>query len=84
MKYIFLALIRFYQYFIAYPLQALSGFGTSCRFWPSCSEYAIGAIGKFGVRRGGWLALRRVLKCHPYTAGGYDAVPEIKPAPRTR
>lgn len=78
MKYIFIALIRFYQYCIAYPLQILSGLGTSCRFWPSCSEYAVVAIGKFGVLRGGWLVLRRVLRCHPYAAGGYDAVPEIK------
>ena len=84
MKYIFIALIRFYQHFITYPLQALSGPGLGCRFLPSCSEYAVVAIGRFGARRGGGLALRRIFRCHPYAAGGYDAVPEIKPASRTQ
>lgn len=46
-----------------------------CRFHPSCSEYAEQAITKYGLLHGGWLALRRVLRCHPYNAGGYDPVP---------
>lgn len=47
-----------------------------CRFMPTCSEYALTAIERFGAIKGGWLALRRLLKCHPFHAGGYDPVPE--------
>jgi putative membrane protein insertion efficiency factor len=53
-----------------------AGFGGGCRFQPSCSEYATLAIHRHGVARGGWLSLRRVLRCHPGCAGGFDPVPE--------
>jgi putative membrane protein insertion efficiency factor len=47
----------------------------SCRFYPSCSEYALEALGRHGVLRGGWLAARRLCRCHPWNPGGIDLVP---------
>ncbi|MED5499884.1 MAG: membrane protein insertion efficiency factor YidD, partial [Pseudomonadota bacterium] len=47
-----------------------------CRFWPTCSSYALEAIRLHGPWRGGWLSLRRLSKCHPFHAGGVDPVPE--------
>lgn len=61
--------IRGYQLAIS-PLRP-----PSCRFTPSCSSYAITAVQRFGVLRGGWLALRRLGRCHPWHAGGHDPVP---------
>lgn len=65
--------IRFYQYAIS-PL-----LGPRCRFQPTCSHYAIEAIKEWGVLKGGWLALKRIGKCHPWGPWGYDPVPK-KPA----
>ncbi|CAH0534775.1 Putative membrane protein insertion efficiency factor [Vibrio stylophorae] len=62
-------LIRFYQLVIS-PL-----IGPRCRFTPSCSQYAIEAIKIHGVIKGGWLTIKRLLKCHPLNDGGYDPVP---------
>jgi putative membrane protein insertion efficiency factor len=63
-----LSLIIFYQRFVS-PLTA-----PACRFYPSCSEYALQAIKRYGPWRGLWLSLRRILKCHPFHPGGYDPV----------
>jgi putative membrane protein insertion efficiency factor len=49
----------------------------SCRYVPTCSQYAVDAVMKHGIFRGGWLALRRILRCHPWGGSGYDPVPEI-------
>jgi len=68
-KALLLALLRAYQYAVR-PL-----LGANCRFYPSCSDYAKEAIERHGAYHGAWLALRRVLKCHPYHAGGFDPVP---------
>ena len=62
-------LIRFYQRAIS-PLTP-----PSCRFTPTCSQYAAEALQKYGLFKGGWLALRRILRCHPWGGSGYDPVP---------
>lgn len=72
-----LALLRGYQYLIS-PL-----LGPRCRFWPSCSNYAIEALHLHGSARGGWLALKRIVKCHPWHAGGIDPVPECADCRKT-
>ena len=69
MKYLVLHLIRFYQKLIS-PLLP-----SSCRFHPSCSHYGYQAIKKYGVLKGGWLAIKRIGRCHPFHPGGYDPVP---------
>lgn len=58
------------------PLGALVPNGGRCRYWPSCSEYGYRAIERHGIVRGGWLTLRRVLRCTPWSAGGVDEVPQ--------
>jgi hypothetical protein len=71
MKYIALLLIRFYQYAIS------PHFPPACRYYPSCSAYAYDAIKKHGVLHGFVMAVGRILRCHPFCAGGYDPVPEM-------
>jgi uncharacterized protein len=65
----FILLIKFYQYVISPAL------GPKCRFTPSCSQYALEALKKYGVIKGGWLAIKRISRCHPGGGSGYDPVP---------
>jgi len=69
MKQLLLIFIKFYQIFIS-PLT-----GRNCRYYPTCSAYAFEAVAKHGSLRGTALAVKRVLRCHPFHAGGYDPVP---------
>lgn len=68
-------LVRFYQKIVSPPLHLLFGPWVGCRFSPTCSEYARQALLKHGFWRGSWLALRRILRCHPWHPGGDDPVP---------
>jgi putative membrane protein insertion efficiency factor len=61
-----IALVRLYQYTLS-PL-----IGRQCRFHPTCSNYMIGAVEKYGALRGAWLGIRRIARCHPWHAGGID------------
>lgn len=64
-----IALIKIYQWGIS-PL-----LGPSCRYTPTCSQYALEALGKYGPLKGSWLTLRRILRCHPWGGHGHDPVP---------
>jgi putative membrane protein insertion efficiency factor len=66
MRPLVLSAISFYRHFVS-PLMF-----PACRFVPSCSQYAEEAVEKYGVLRGSWLALKRLLRCHPFVEGGYD------------
>ncbi len=74
MKRAMLALIRFYRSGISPHTRP------RCRFIPTCSEYAQTAVERFGAAKGGWLAARRILRCHPFSKGGYDPVPQAPSA----
>ena len=69
MRHLLLAAIRGYRYLLS------PWWGGQCRFSPTCSEYAMQAIGEHGSLQGSWLAMRRVCKCHPWHHGGFDPVP---------
>jgi putative membrane protein insertion efficiency factor len=72
MQTILIVIIKCYRYLLS-PF-----IGQHCRFTPTCSEYAIEAIQLHGSIKGGWYALRRLTRCHPFCAGGVDPVPENK------
>lgn len=69
MKHVLIFLIKVYQNTISRVLPP------SCRFYPSCSQYGVEALQKYGVFKGGWLTIKRIARCHPFNPGGYDPVP---------
>jgi putative membrane protein insertion efficiency factor len=75
MKVLLIGLIQSYRVLIS-PLLP-----PSCRFQPTCSQYAIEAIARFGALKGSWLATRRICRCHPFNPGGYDPVPPLPRSP---
>lgn len=70
MRFLLVAIIKLYKYFIS-PL-----LGSNCRFYPSCSSYSLEALERHGVITGSYLTFKRLLKCHPFDKGGIDPVPE--------
>ena len=69
---IFMAIVRLYQLLLSPIL------GPRCRFQPTCSTYALDAIKLHGGLRGGWMAIKRIIRCHPWGGHGYDPVPDMK------
>ncbi len=69
MRIVFIFLIKLYQRTLSRVLPS------SCRFYPSCSEYGVQAIQKYGIFKGGWLTIKRIGRCQPFHPGGYDPVP---------
>ena len=69
MRRILIGIIRAYQYLLS------PWWGNHCRFTPTCSHYAVEALERHGALAGLWLAIKRILRCHPWSAGGYDPVP---------
>ena len=69
LKYFFISIIKIYQRFIS-PF-----FPSSCKFSPTCSKYGIEAINKYGPLKGGFLTIKRILRCNPWSKGGYDPIP---------
>lgn len=69
MKRLVLALLRLYKRFVSPILPP------SCRFHPTCSEYMAQAIERYGVAKGGWMGIKRLIRCQPWNPGGYDPVP---------
>ena len=75
MRSLLIGIIKLYQYLLS-PL-----FGQNCRFHPTCSQYAVEAINEHGVFKGGYLSMRRILKCHPFNEGGLDPVQKKQDKP---
>ena len=69
MSKVLIILVRFYQHAIS------PHFPPACRYTPTCSSYAVEALRKYGAIKGGWLALKRISRCHPWGGSGYDPVP---------
>ena len=73
MRKIISGIIGLYRYLVSPIL------GPNCRYTPTCSEYSQEAVMRFGVLKGGWIAIKRIVSCHPWGKSGYDPVPEKKP-----
>lgn len=73
MKYIFLKIIYLYKKIVSPVLHYLTP-NSGCRFYPSCSEYTYQAVKRYGIIDGGWRAVKRIIRCHPFNKGGYDPV----------
>lgn len=78
MKYVLIGLLKLWRLFIS-PL-----YGQVCRYYPSCSTYALEAVTVHCAIKGSWLSLRRLVSCHPWSPGGYDPVPPAKPEHTSR
>ncbi|WP_138430855.1 membrane protein insertion efficiency factor YidD [Fodinibius saliphilus] len=77
MKYLFIGLVRFYQLVISPWIPS------SCRYHPTCSQYSLEAFRRHGAIKGFWLTVKRIARCHPWSEGGHDPVPEHKTNSKT-
>jgi len=75
-SWLMIVLVRVYQLTLSPLLAFIAGPGGGCRFHPTCSHYFIEAVRKHGAVHGGWLGLKRIARCHPWTPAGHDPVPE--------
>jgi len=78
LSFLLIGLVKLYQWLLSPLKNALFGAAGRCRFTPSCSAYAVEALRRHGALRGSWLALRRLLRCHPWGDFGPDPVPESR------
>lgn len=76
MRQLLIVFVQIYRYTLSPLLSFIGGPGSGCRYFPTCSEYALEALRRHGAARGAWLTTRRICRCHPWGGFGFDPVPQ--------